>query len=492
MITAATIPLILLTAWLWRKTKGDLISIVLFLSIFEAASGLNIGGMGVAPWILVLVCGLIFKSIKGGAAPHFMAGINIVSVRLLLVFVVYAILTGLIFPFLFAGVPVNSSHSQNGVATPLEWGMANVAQLCYLLAAVTLFLVAAFSSRDSLKRALTWYMYGCVTASFFAFYQLANAVARVPYPSIVLYSNPRYVIYPAYMINGLWRLNSTFTEASAMAGHLSVGIALCAWDVITHPSRWTSYLSLGLMTVALLLTISTSGYLALILISIVIALVSVRNIFKTRTLHPGHAFVLLIAIACGAFACVATNAPTMVGKVITSVFIEKQSSSSYRERTASNQSAMETARQTYYLGAGWGSVRCSSLGSGLLGTVGIPGATLFLIFLLSLLAPFIRSGRELLRDDLFGKSIFGIFVILAAMMIASNEPVQPILWVLFAGATAGVVIRKSQNDFSKVSYESQSYPRFAKLAAGQTVQSKSDYLLGRHSHGPRWEVRENR
>jgi hypothetical protein len=443
MITAATIPLILLSAWLWRLTKGDLVSIVLFLSIFEAASGLNIGGMGIAPWILVLVFGLLLKLIKGTSVPQFMSGINIMSVRLLLAFVAYAFFTGITYPFLFEGVPVLSSHGDMIHAAPLAWGMANVAQLCYLLAVASLFLIATFSSRTNLMTALIWYVRGCVTASFFAIYQLANAIAHIPYPSIVLYSNPRYVIYPAYMINGMWRLNSTFTEASAMAGHLSVGIALCAWDVITHPPRWSSCLSLLLMTVSLLLTISTSGYLALILIFVVTGAMAIRLLLVTRSLSHVQAILLVIAVACGAFTFVGTSAPATVVKVVRSVFIEKQDSSSYRERTASNQSAMETAKQTYYLGAGWGSVRCSSLGSGLLGTVGIPGVALFLAFLTSLLLPLLRGGEHSQEDNLYEKSLFGVFVILAGMMIASNEPVQPILWVLFAGTVAGPAVLRS-------------------------------------------------
>lgn len=443
MITATTLPLILLSLWLWHLTKHDLLSMVLFLSIFEAASGLNIAGLGVAPWVLVLVFVLFLQAARGVPAPHFIPGLNIVSVRLLLVFVAYAFLTGVINPFLFEGVPVLSSHGDMIHASPLAWGMANVAQLCYLLAAATLFFVAIFSTRENLQGALLWYVRGCVTASFFAFYQLANAVARIPYPSVVLYSNPRYVIYPAYMIDGMWRLNSTFTEASAMAGHLSVGIALCAWDVVTRPLRLGSLLALSVMTVSLLLTISTSGYLALILIFIVIATLALRMLLRTRTLTHVQAMLFLLCISCGGLLLVGSGAAATITKVVRSVFIEKEDSSSYRERTASNQAAMVTAKQTYYLGAGWGSVRCSSLGSGLLGTVGIPGVVLFVCFLASLLSPRARAAQPYRDDNLYGKSLFGVTIILFAMMIASNEPVMPILWVLFAGAAAGPAVRKA-------------------------------------------------
>jgi predicted Co/Zn/Cd cation transporter (cation efflux family) len=105
-------------------------------------------------------------------------------------------------------------------------------QLCAAVlscAVVVVFLLAVSSKRKDLEDALDWYMRGCVTAAIVAVYQLANAITHIPYPDAVLYSNPSYVIYRAYKINGLWRLNGPFTEASDMAGAMVVGLALVGW-----------------------------------------------------------------------------------------------------------------------------------------------------------------------------------------------------------------------------------------------------------------------
>jgi hypothetical protein len=435
MPTATTLPLLLLVLVLWRVTKGELLSIVLFLSIFQAASGLDLGTMGLAPWILTLVIGLLMKLVRPRAAPFNTLNTNVIAVRLLMVFVCYAIFSGLVYPLIFHGVAVQGSHDSS--PGPLAFGIANIAQILYLLTAVAAFVLALLSSREALSSALDWYVRGCIVACFFAIYQLANAVLGVPYPSAVLYSNPRYVIYPAYMIDGMWRLNSTFTEASSLAGHLSVGIALLGWNVVTGPLRWRSSLSLVLMVVTLLFTLSSSGYLSMILMVLAGAILSLRTLLRERSLSRGKALLMLLGVSVIMVALITTNATATINKAIHSVLLDKEQSRSYRERTASNFAAMETARETYYMGAGWGSVRCSSLGPGLLATVGIAGTLLFCTFLLSLTLPLFGAGRNIRSEDIYEKSLLGTFMILAAMMVAGNEPDQPILWVLFAACAAG-------------------------------------------------------
>jgi hypothetical protein len=355
--------------------------------------------------------------------------------------VCYAIFSGLLYPILFQGVLVQGSH--DSTPGPLVLGIANVAQICYLVTAVAVFGLALASSREALSSALDWYVRGCIVACIFAMYQLANAVYGVPYPTEILYSNPRYVIYHAYKINGMWRLNSTFTEASVLAGHLSVGIALLGWNVVTRPLRWRSSLSLALMVVTLLLTLSSTGYLSLIVTVLAGSALTLRAVFRAQSLSRGKAILLLAAALVVTVALITTNATAMINKAIHSVLLDKEDTSSYRERTASNYAAMETARQTYYMGAGWGSVRCSSLGPGLLATVGILGTLLFCTFLLSLALPLFGPSKISQRGDTYEKSMLGTLVILAAMMVAGNEPDQPILWVLFAACAAGRYTYKS-------------------------------------------------
>ena len=197
------------------------------------------------------------------------------------------------------------------------------------------------------------------------------------------------------------------------------------------------------MVVTLLLTLSSTGYLSLIVTVLAGSALTLRAVFRAQSLSRGKAILLLAAALVVTVALITTNATAMINKAIHSVLLDKEDTSSYRERTASNYAAMETARQTYYMGAGWGSVRCSSLGPGLLATVGILGTLLFCTFLLSLALPLFGPSKISQRGDTYEKSMLGTLVILAAMMVAGNEPDQPILWVLFAACAAGRYTYKS-------------------------------------------------
>jgi len=438
MPTATTVPLIILLIVLWRVTKGELLSIVLFVSIFGAASAINIAGSGVAPWIFVLVIGMCVKAIIGFPRPRLIPGCNAYAIRLLLAFICYSIWTGLAYPFIFRGVLVYSAHHlELGLLSPLSWGTANVFQIFYLLAVVVVYLIALSSSRQSLNSALRWYVRGCEVICLVAIYQLLHATVHIPYPSSVLYSNPAYVIYPAYKINDLWRLNSTLSEASGMAGYLSSGIALQAWWVFTRPFRWGSSLSLMLLVVSLLFTQSSTGYLSLIVIVMVGGVLYAQHLFRSGGMSRPILLMLIVFAICGTVVFATASAQILATREIQSVLIDKKDSSSYRERTEGNVAAVHAARETYLLGTGWGSLRCSGLGYLLIGTVGLPGLLLFTCFLTALCVPLFSRLEATRTESLYGPSLFATAVYLFGAAVAGAEPISPVLWLLFAVGSAG-------------------------------------------------------
>jgi hypothetical protein len=423
--------MILLLLVLWRLTRGSILPTIVFLSIFGAASVVNVAGSGVVPWAAALGVGLAVKSLRGVPRPQLNPGTNVSAVRLLILFVCFALWTGFVHPFIFHGIPVVSSH---GGAQSLAWGTANLYQIIYLIAMGTLYLMGVFSTRETLQSAIRWYVYGCGLLAVFSFYQLANALYHIPYPSSILYSNHAYVIYPAYQVNGMWRLNSTMTEASSTAFYLAVAIALQGWRALHGVFRWPSFLLLGLLIVALLLTQSSTGYLSLMFIILLAVLLYcchlVRGGGTSRMILAG---LVLIALF-GTVVFSATSASIVVGKEISSLILEKKNSSSYADRTASNVAAIESAEQTYFMGTGWGSLRCSGLGYILVGTVGIPGLLLFAVFVVTLFMP-LATGRRGPGSSLYEQSLVGTTVALFAASLSGAEPVIPILWVLFAAAS---------------------------------------------------------
>jgi hypothetical protein len=438
MPTPTTLPLILLIVILWRLSKGQLLSVVLFTSVFDAASAINFGAFGVPPWLFALFVGLAITIVRGHKPFRFTPGINRLALKLLLLFLLYATWSGLVYPFLFHGAMVLNSH--NASPAPLSWGVSNLAQLCYLAAVAVVYLLALGSSREDLASALDWYVRGCIVVALFAVYQLANAILHVPYPSAVLYSNPSHVIYPAYMINGMWRLNSTFPEASAMAAHMTVGIALLGWDVVMRPLSFVRILWLLLMIVSLLLTMSSLGYLSLSFLALTAPSLYAFHALKKRSLAPGKVVIVLMVLATGSCLYLTTGASSTVSKAVKSVLLDKENSESYRERATTNEAAMETASETYYMGAGWGSARASGLMYELISNVGSVGVILFLAFMASLFLPMLRSDPVINNAPstyLYEKSLLALMVMMVGLLAAGAEPVAPILWALFATATAG-------------------------------------------------------
>lgn len=435
-ITATTVPLLIVIAFLWWRTRGQILSIVLFVSVFDAASALNIGSLGVAPWTFALAICLGLKLLRGHRPFHPIRGVNVAAGNALVLFIAYALFTSFVYPFVFQGVPVISSHDVAPV--PLSWSIANFAQACYLIAAVVIYLLAISSSREELRSALQWYIRGCIVASCFSFYQLANAVFHIPYPSAVLYSNKSHMIYGAYMIKGMWRLNSTFSEASAMAMYMSIGLALLGWEMAVRRFQLRRTLCFLLILTAHLFTISSLGYATLGFLMVAGISLYGLHCFRQKGLSSVKLIILIGLLCAGGTLVLLTDAGKTVNKVVNSVLLDKTNTESYRARTASNIAALNTASHTYYMGAGWGSVRASGLLYILLGNVGIPGLLLFALSLALMCKPLFERRKTVPADqaDSFERSLLAMFTAVLGLAIAGAEPVAPILWALFAIATA--------------------------------------------------------
>jgi O-Antigen ligase len=432
MPTASTLPLLLLIALLWKLTRGNVLAIVLFTCVFDAASALNFGGIGLAPWIATLVLGIAVKLIFGHRPFVFAKQINLPAFGFLLAFILYAIVSSVAGPNLFSGIPVQKLES----IQPLSWSTTNLSQLCYLLAVAVVFMLAASRQLPEMEEAIQWYVRGCVVSCFFAIYQLANAIFHVPYPDAVLYSNPSHMIYPAYQMSGFWRLNSTFPEASEMAGFFALAVGMLGWEMVTKRATLWSCFKLALMLCCLIWTFSTTGYLTVAFIIVTSAALYMRHIWARGTIAPGTLIAGIVLGSClvGSFGLSSVRAG--VTQALSSTIVDKADSDSYRARTETHAAAWETAQSTYLLGAGWGSVRPSGLFFVLLANVGVIGIATFAGMVLSLGWPLVHANRNRTRHYLYEKSLFGTAIMLVAMLIAGAEPVTPILWALFGIAAA--------------------------------------------------------
>ncbi len=433
MPTYTTFLIILLVLLLWRWTRGNILSIVAFTSIFDAASVLNIGSLCVSPWLLALVLCLPFKIAQGRLRTRSAAGINRLGLNLLLGFLLCATLSGIVYPFLFSGTPV----VQLNEVVPLKWGLPNIAQLCYLCAATMMFFLTITSSRAEVSNALTWYLRGCITAAVIAMYQLVSAITHLPFPEALLYSNTAHVVYHAYRINGMWRLNSTFTEASDMAGSLVGGFGMLCSEMIVRPLRLSQVVWFVLILTAMLMTLSTTGYVCLVVLAVISVPWCLRHLLISDGINPAKLVLsIFFVMAAGTVFFTIPTVREFASKLITSVMLDKRGTDSYRAREESHDQALKALRDTSYVGAGLGSTRASGLAYTLLASTGLPGLLLFAFGYLALFVPFLRSNRSGAQMHEFPpeQCILGLTLLLCGMVLAGSEPNQPVLWLLFGAS----------------------------------------------------------
>jgi hypothetical protein len=438
MPTASTIPLVIVSLIAWRLAKGNLLAIVLFVAVFGAASALDIGDQGVAPWIFVLVIGLWFKFVSGGLRWSLPEGTNRKALLLVIMFIVYAVSSGIAFPIAFKGVHVVAAHMLSG--GELRFGSNNISQICYLLACLTVFILGLTGGRESLRKAVDWYVYGCVVGAAFSAYQYLNAVYHIPYPSAVLYSGHHAILTHTAVTEGAVRLNSTFDEVSALAPHMAFGLVLVGWDLCIKPLRWSPAAKFAAMLGALLASESTTGYLCLMLVLVSLGVLSIHTYRRSQTISSGKIGVMVGVVCAGLIICGATDVPSIAAKAFQRGVLDKDKSLSYKERTGWNVSAMETAKETYFIGAGLGSVRCSSLEYGTLATLGAFGCFLFAASFAMQFASLRTSDRVDSDDSLYGKALLAALIVFAAMSVAGNELADPTLWTLFAAGVAGPTV----------------------------------------------------
>ena len=239
-------------------------------------------------------------------------------------------------------------------------------------------------------------------------------------------------------MGGFTRVNSTFTEAAAAAGCFSTALALVLWRVLFVEYNWKLLVCLSSLLTGLILTRSTTGYVALAFIVVAgLALYLKKTVVhpKVRLFRNCLSFAVLVVAAVAFF-----NPEVRSGtnELLDKVLFTKTKSSSYEERTAWNQSALTAASQTHWLGAGWGSLRASSLVANILGTVGIPGLVLFAGFC----ALVLRLANKLPADpSQTQKSVMlPILVSLIDCILAGPELTDPVIWFLFG--VAAFVVRK--------------------------------------------------
>ena len=175
--TLSTVPLLLLTALLWYRAKGQLLPVAMFMSVFQAASILNLSFgslvIGVQPTYIVLLLELARRLTQKRTKKSGKWRPALPTTLLLAGFVCYATATALCLHSCLRGYWFRTRNS----GTTCRWNgnSGHLNQLFYLLLSFAIYLVAAYWTPPAeLTKSINWFVAGVMFASLIGLYQFAR------------------------------------------------------------------------------------------------------------------------------------------------------------------------------------------------------------------------------------------------------------------------------------------------------------------------------
>jgi O-Antigen ligase len=387
MITAFGVMFLPVCLWYWR-TPARLLMLILFGSVFAAAAVIAVGGYGVTPALVPTALFIGFFLLKSIFSAHYPAEAIVWRVLAPFVAVVLgAIASSFIMPRLFEGEILVWPQKLAGffVLTPLAPNSGNYTQDMYLLANAALTVTASLyltRSDFDARRLLDAYFASGLMAVFIAVWQFTSNTMHIWYPTDFFLSNPGWSQLSEESIGTLVRLNGPFSEPSALAGYLCGAVSAAAWVVFHGDKEILPRVLLVLGLGVILLSTSTTGYVALVILGMVLLFYTFISASPAMRKRVTAGLVAALAITAVCVVTVPTVAPGVAKEAETVIYgtLNKKQSSSYSDRTAADRDSMHEMEQSYGLGVGWGSNRSSSLGPGLCASVGIWGIAGLLLF----------------------------------------------------------------------------------------------------------------
>jgi hypothetical protein len=356
----------------------------LFLSVFQAAAVVvvQIGGrypIGLQPVFFAAPIAILAWLLSRRPERWVSAPVARLCAPIYL-FALFAVLSAVLFPKAFQGLLVDSPRQGLGAIhlLPLHLTLSNLSIALYLIVCVLFFHVvleqaAASPDGSAGRRLVGWTLAGVCGAALVGFYQVAAFRLGLAYPHDFFNSNPAYAQLYHSVVAGQARLTGTFTEASMASWFFGAGAVLCLWHVLFGGRRGWYLAGLLASGPALVLTESSTAYLILIGAAalLFLRLVCLERVTARTVGALGTAGVVLLAL--GAWELRDSH---HVHRLLNDLLFRKWRTGSYFQRAYSNRVAFHAFLATHGLGAGLGSLRASSLGATLLGTVGVVGVAL--------------------------------------------------------------------------------------------------------------------
>ena len=382
-------------------------------------------------------------------APRTLAGGLDAHGVLLLLLSLYAVFSGTVLVRLFERrlyvFPLNGTDEGLRVSPYfgsridlLEVGATNVSQLCYLLFSIAFF----FLCRAVIARRTTEFAHRALVTA--AWLNLAlGALDLVGLDAgLAVVRTAKYALLTTHEVQGMARVIGGFPEASAYGGFSASLAAYFAAHALFDGGRRSALLA-ALCALAAVLSFSSTAYLGLGVAAAGL-LAGAAWAFLRRAVPTRHLVFLHVA-ALGAlalaFVVLVTGLPDVIVDVLDQLLFSKADSSSALERGAWATVAMRAFSESYYLGVGVGSLRGNGLVSVFLGSVGIPGTALLLVFYLRVLTrrlPAATDDPEAASRRAIGNAArLAIVTKLATSAVSATTPDPGLMMMLFCSMLVG-------------------------------------------------------
>ena len=358
----------------------------------------------------------------------------------LILLIIYVVISAVINVRIFQGeidvFSLNRSVDRSGkgaigMLTRLHPGASNISQTFYMLLSSSFFFAVLLVIR---RYGITW-IHRALVVSVVVHLVLSVLDALELDGVLSFVRTANYALLTHHEVHGFARVIGGFSEPS---GYGCFSSALLGYFVLhTFISRsWLSGFLAQALGFCVLLSFSSSAYFGAFFVVLFLLIVIAQRTIVGAGIPRCFVYLGWIAGVLGIVFFMLNSA--QVEHILDSLIFNKASSASGQERGLWAEYGLRTFLDTYGLGAGVGSIRSNGWLSVYLGSVGIPGFLLALVFWLQVL---LKPLSQALSDE--ASAVFiackaAVVVTLMMKLASATTPDPGFLLMLFAACICGI------------------------------------------------------
>lgn len=430
-ITIIGIVVMILSVYAFVKNEKMLLYLVVFFSTFTAASMINIEKTvtGISPiyfigglWIIKIIIKYIRDKIS---LKEFFSKIKDNKLTLALIIFLIVILLSEINILIFSG-KITYTNLNSGVNNIINFSKSNITQPIYVgfMIVLSIFMSIEIKEKAEIINLVKVFTYSTIFALVWGILQFCMFYLKIDYPAYLFNNNIALGQMYNQMIYGLKRVNSIALEPSTFSLNILqfMPIPLILWlsNYKIYNSKIKSNLIL-ILTLVLsllcgLLTTSTTSYVGMVILILMVTVYILFFSVKDKELHKNKRRVfylyifgaISILIALFMTLKIFRMDPQTIIDAFKDITVNKKNLETGHHRLNAIKMSLEIFKQSPILGSGWGSFRSFDLTSNLLSNLGILGGGSFAYILIIVLKKCI--------DNIKRFELEGLIVIMVILM----------------------------------------------------------------------------